>query len=184
MNRVLLLVVSFVLLTLVGLFAREYKRVSSFPVTAWTADHSADCALVLTGGVGRVREGFALLSRKEVKKLIISGVHPQAQLHEIFPQLIFYGNIDERDIVLERRSTTTYGNAQQSQPLVEALHCRDIVLITSNLHMYRSLKTIQAVFPRDLAIHPRAVLSGPYRPSFSEVGTEAAKSLFYSLWAY
>lgn len=165
-------------------FVREYQRVTGQPITSWSQDHTADCALVLTGAQGRVREGFDLLSRKDVKKLIISGVHPHAKLHEIFPQSMFYGGIDERDVVLEKRSTTTYGNAQQSLPLVEALHCRDLVLVTSHLHMYRSLRTFHAIYPSTLPIYPRSILSGTYRPGLSEASQEVFKSLFYSLWAY
>src|SRR5580692_7608735 len=106
------------------LYYREWSTIAKEPITAWTEDHKADCAVVLTGGPGRVREGFDLLAQGQVRKLIISGVHPKATLREIFPQWPFYGNLREEDVVLERRSATTYGNAQQSLPLVEALHCR------------------------------------------------------------
>src|SRR5580658_8318424 len=121
-----------------GLFRREVGYIEHEPISAWTEDHKADCAVVLTGGPGRVREGFDLLAQGQVRKLIISGVHPKATLREIFPQWPFYGNLREEDVVLERRSATTYGNAQQSLPLVEALHCRNLVLITSHLHMHRA----------------------------------------------
>jgi uncharacterized SAM-binding protein YcdF (DUF218 family) len=139
---------------------------------------------VLTGGAGRVREGFDLLSHREVKKLIISGVHPQAGLRDIFPQWPYYGDLREIDVILEKRSGTTYGNAQQSLALVEALHCRDVILITSRLHMYRALKTFQGVFPSSIPIYPRAILSGAVQPGFVDLSTEIVKSLFYSIWAY
>src|SRR5688572_9401257 len=92
------------------MFSRDYQRIKSYPATAWTHDVSGDCAVVLTGAAGRVREGFDLLAQKAVKKLIISGVNPKAQLREIFPERPFYPAVAESDIVLERRSTTTYGN--------------------------------------------------------------------------
>lgn len=171
-------------LAMTWLYMREIKRVSSFGPTAWEEDHRADCAVVLTGGPGRVREGFDLLAREAVQKLIISGVHPYASLREIFPQWPFYGNINERDVVLERRSETTYGNAQQSLPLVEALHCRSLVLITSTLHMYRAQRTFRNVFPPDFPIVYRAILSGRYKPGFQDLAIEATKSIFYSIWAY
>lgn len=166
------------------LFASERDKILAIPITAWTQDHRADCALVLTGGPGRVREGFDLLSHRSVKKLIISGVHPQAGLRDIFPQWPYYGDLRETDVILEKRSGTTYGNAQQSLALVEALHCRDIVLITSRLHMYRSLKTFKGVFPANMPIYPRAILSGEFRPEFWDLANEVVKSLFYSLFAY
>ena len=141
-------------------------------------------AVVLTGSPGRVREGFDLIAQGRVRKLIISGVYPQAELLDIFPQLPYYGPINEGDVVLEKRSLTTYGNAQQTQPLVEALQCKDIILVTSRLHMYRSLKIFHSVFPADFEIKPRAVIASQVDPDFFELALEVTKSLFYRLWAY
>lgn len=166
------------------LLATESKKILNTPITSWSEDHRADCALVLTGGPGRVREGFDLLTHQSVKKLIISGVHPQAGLRDIFPQWPYYGELREIDVILEKRSGTTYGNAQQSLALVEALHCRDVVLITSRLHMYRALNTFRNVFPNSVPIYPRAILAGSYKPDFWDLTTEVVKSLFYSFFAY
>ena len=165
-------------------FYHESRLLLAQPASAWEEDHKADCAVVLIGGAGRVREGFDLLAQKNVKKLIISGVYPHATLKEIFPQWIYYGALDERDVILEKRSGTTYGNAQQSLPLVEALHCRDIILVTSKLHMYRSQKIFSAVFPEGFSIYPRSIVQGSYQPETGELTVEVIKSLFYSLWAY
>ncbi len=140
--------------------------------------------MVLTGGPGRVREGFDLLAQGQVHKLIISGVHPRATLRDIFPQWSYYGGLRIEDVVLERRSATTYGNAQQTLPLVEALRCRSLVLITSHLHMRRSYRTFRRIIPEETIISTRAVSSGSVPPKFSDLSFEALKSLFYSLWAY
>lgn len=165
-------------------FYQESIKVSRQNVTSWEIDHKADCAVVLTGGAGRVREGFDLLAQKRIKKLIISGVFPQAKLRDIFPQWPFYGRIDTSDVILEKRSETTYGNAQQSLPLVEALHCRDLILITSRLHMYRAQKIFVAIFPPHFPIYPRSVIQGSYNPTWLDLSLEVFKSIFYSLWAY
>src|SRR5688572_21728106 len=98
----------------------EYALVTATTPTSWTDEIHADCAVVLTGGPGRVKEGVDLLYRGAVKKLIVSGVHPKVVWREILPQAVFYGGLKEEDVVLEKRSTTTYGNAIQSLPLVEA----------------------------------------------------------------
>ena len=165
--------------------AIEAKRVRSTPAGSWAdSPRSADCAIVLTGGPGRIREGFDLLSRKQAQKLIVSGVHPQADLREIFQLLPFYGSVRAEDIAFERRSRSTYGNAQQSLPLVEALRCRDAFLVTSRAHMYRALRTFRAEFPPSVRLYPRAVVAGAYEPAFGEIATETAKSLFYAAWAY
>ncbi len=183
MRPELFLVVLLVAAFLVA-FVREYAKVTAQPINSWQEDVSADCAVVLTGGSNRVREGFDLLSRGQIKKLIISGVYSNAQLREIFPLWPFYGNIREQDVVLDRRSTTTYGNAQQTLPIVEALGCRDVALITSNLHMYRSVQTFKSTYPSHILIIPYAVNPGRVDSNLWETSTEVFKSLFYMLWAY
>lgn len=182
--RIAVAITAALVATLGWAFAREFHNVLNQSITSWNEDQSADCAVVVTGGPNRVREGFDLLSRRVVQKLIISGVHPQAELREIFPLWPYYGDLREQDVVLERRSRTTYGNAQQSLPLVEALRCRDVILITSRAHMYRTLRTFRAEFPSGFAILPRAVVGVSIVPSWGEVTLETLKSIFYSLWAY
>lgn len=172
------------LLSFAYLFHREETFIRAQVVSAWSEDHRADCAVVVTGGPGRVREGFDLLAQGQVHKLIISGVHPRATLRDIFPQWPFYGGLREDDVVLERRSTTTYGNALQSLPLVKAVRCRSVVLVTSQLHMHRAFKTFRQVFPADVVLLTRSVSSGAVPPRSGDLTVEVLKSLFYSLWAY
>ncbi len=183
-RKIYLLILVLVMFLFGGFFRREIGLIEHEPISAWTEDHKADCAVVLTGGPGRIREGFDLLSQGQVRKLIISGVHPRATMREIFPQWPFYGSLHEEDVVLERRSGTTYGNAQQSLPLVEAMHCRSLVLVTSHLHMRRAFKTFHQVYPQEFLISARSVSSGFIPPRNSDLTIEALKSLFYSLWAY
>lgn len=166
------------------LLYKESQILQSYGVNSWTEDQSADCAVVLTGGAHRIREGFDLLNQNRIKKLIISGVHPHAQLQDIFPLMDFYSQVDPENVVLERNSQTTYGNAKQSLQIIEALHCRDIILVTSRLHMHRALQVFKASFSKDFPIYPRAVLWKEYHHNFMDLFTESVKSLFYSLWAF
>lgn len=147
-------------------------------------DSQGDCAVVLTGGPNRVRKGFDLLAQGQVKKLIVSGVNPRSSMREIFPQLPFYGTINENDVVLEKRSGTTYGNVQQTLALAEALKCRDLVVVTSRIHMYRALRTFKAIFPPNFPFVEYAVVGSTNDMDWDEVGLEIIKSVFYSLWAY
>lgn len=162
----------------------EYSKIRVEPLLSWTQTQTADCAVVLTGGTGRVREGFDLLANGYVKKLIISGVYTNARLREIMPVWTFYGALNENDVVLDRRSETTYGNAQQSLPLVEALRCRDILLVTSKTHMYRAFHTFRSSYPEGIQIHKYAIYGGRSEMASGEIFLESLKSLFYSIWAY
>lgn len=174
-----------ILATFVGwLYWIEAQKILAQEVTAWTLDQKGDCAVVLTGSPGRVREGFDLLAQGRIRKLIISGVYPHATLRDIFSQFPYYGSINEADIVLEKKSMTTYGNAQQSQVIIESLQCQDIILVTSRLHMRRSLNLFRSVLPPGYDIKPRAVIAGQVNPDFFDLVLEVTKSLFYRLWAY
>ncbi len=185
LKRFLFIGISLVVIFLFSFFfLLELRRVSAQTITAWDEDYKADCAVVLTGGAGRIREGFDLLSRGSVRKLIISGVHAKAVLDEIFPQWPFYGNLNKEDVVLEKVSKTTYENAVESQRWVKRLQCEDLLLITSYLHMYRANRVFRKIFPDDYPIHLVSVAPQSSRVSAESHVTEALKSLFYSLWAY
>lgn len=142
-----------------------------------------DCGVVLTGGPGRVREGFELLHDKKIRKLIISGVHPKVQLSELMAPHVAELRLDDRDVILEKHSTTTYGNVIQALGIVEALRCKSLVLVTSGLHMSRSASVFRAHAPPELALYLRPVQTQPSPRLWDEL-LEAVKSLFYSLWAY
>ena len=165
-------------------FLLELRRVSVQNITAWDEDYKADCAVVLTGGAGRVREGFDLLSRGSIRKLIISGVHSKVGLRDIFPQWPFYGKLNKEDVILEKVSRTTYGNAKESWKWVDKLQCKDILLITSHLHIYRARRVFEKLFPVGYPMHTVAVATQSSRVSLDSYITEAFKSLFYSLLAY
>ncbi len=162
----------------------EASLILNTEATSWTTPVSADCAIVLTGSDGRIQKGLDLLAQKRVKKVIISGVFKGSTFREIFPQWPFYPEISEDDVILEKRSQTTYGNANQSLPLAEALNCRDIVLVTSTLHTRRALRLFKYTFPENTTIYTYSVVSGDYTPDFWPLAIEVIKSLFYSVWAY
>ncbi|MEM7646179.1 MAG: YdcF family protein, partial [Pseudomonadota bacterium] len=162
----------------------HYRKIREFPVTAWSEDHRADCGIVLTGGPSRIADAFDQLYLQRIKKVIISGVNPATQLREIFPQRVFFGGLDRGDIILEKRSLTTYGNALQALPLVEALNCKDVVLMTSKLHMHRAFSTFRAYFPEDIPIYKRATVGKRFQPHWTRVWSETLKTVFYDLWFF
>lgn len=158
--------------------------IQQFPITAWEEDHRADCAVVLTGGPNRIADAFELLYLKRVKKVIMSGVYATTELRDIFPQKAFFGDLDEDDIILEKRSLTTYGNAKQALPLVEALNCKDVVLITSRIHMVRAFATFRGHFPNEIPIYQRSTIGKQSDSHWTQVGAESLKTVFYDLWLF
>ncbi len=174
----------FILVIFSSIYSGEIKKIKTETVTSWEISQTADCAVVLTGGVNRVREGLDLLANHRVKKLIISGVYPGVQLADLFNLWGFYGDLNEQDIVLEKYSETTFGNAVQSLPIVEALRCRDIILVTSRLHMHRAYSTFQSYYPETIQIYKHAVIGKYYNHSMLDLLIETTKSLFYRLLSY
>lgn len=188
LTKGLLFLTSGVILVATGvllvLFYQHFKTIGNYPVTSWLEDHKADCAIVLTGGANRLDDAIEQLYLKRVSKLIITGVNPKSELRDFFPKEAFFGDLDPGDIILEKQSLSTYGNAVQTLPLVEALNCKDVVLITSKLHMYRAHKVFRTYFPEEIPIYRRSTVGKRYQAHWSRVAAEAVKTLFYDLWFF
>ncbi|MBC7743281.1 MAG: YdcF family protein [Bdellovibrionaceae bacterium] len=171
----------FALVILTIFIAQEFRAIRAIKdVGVVDTLEPHDCGVVLTGASGRLRESFEVLAQKKIRKLIISGVFKEAQLHEIFPHLPFYPEVNPEDIILEKISGSTYGNAVQSLAVVQTLRCHNIVLITSQLHMYRSYKLFRTIYPESISITPYPVLHLAKEITVFDVGLETMKSVFYS----
>jgi uncharacterized SAM-binding protein YcdF (DUF218 family) len=172
-----------------GPFADSSRRFSA--PTGSLSSSKADCAVVLTGGAGRVREAIALLSLGQIRKLIVSGVHARGTLADIFPEILYYPEVSLDSVILERRSGTTASNAQQSLIVSEALKCESVLLMTSDYHMYRAFETFVRVFPPTVPLIPYAVASDRGRQKqlfdfkyFGGLFEEAIKYLFYLAFVF
>lgn len=179
-------ILSFVaLLMVVGgvLFVDKAIEIQEEPVTIWDKNlPSADCGVVLTGGSGRIREAFDLLQQSLIGKLIVSGVYNESQLKDIFPYLQYYPEVQTSRIILDKRSLTTYGNARFSLNIVEAEHCRDVLLITSQIHMQRAYKIFRYVFPETVNIKKVTVNNSKSEASYFDLGLEVIKSYSYYIF--
>ena len=140
--------------------------------------------MVLTGGPHRIPSGFDLLFKKKVGKLIITGVHPKTELRDLLPEDPSMEDINLKDVVLEKESMTTYGNAKKSLPLVQKLGCRDLVLITSGFHMPRAFLTFRACFPKQIPIHSYSTQGQSKDIHWSRVSMESFKMLLYNLFFF
>ncbi|MGZ3726493.1 MAG: YdcF family protein, partial [Pseudobdellovibrio sp.] len=164
------------------LFEQEKSKVTGFE-TEQVLDYLpvTDCGIVLTGSSGRIREAFEVFAQKKFKKLIISGVFKDTKLHEIFPQLPFYPEIDPDSVVLEKISGSTYANSVQSLLVAETLKCNSVLLMTSELHMFRAYKMFKAIFPETIRIEKYAVVNPAKETTLLDVYYETFKALFYEI---
>lgn len=164
------------------LISWKADQIVSEPENLWgNTEISADCGVVLTGAPGRLREGFELLAQKRIKKLIASGVYKEARMIEIFPYSGYYPEVSLDDIYLEKRSETTFGNARHSMSLVEGLRCRDVVLITSQIHMHRAYAMFKIVFPETMTLKKLTLPNTKSESGLYGLAIEVVKSLFYSI---
>ncbi|MBC7754583.1 MAG: YdcF family protein [Moraxellaceae bacterium] len=179
-KRNLIILLALILLVILVLWKAD--QIISEPENLWgNSQISADCGVVLTGAPGRLREGFELLAQKRIKKLIASGVYKEARMIEIFPYSGYYPEVSLDDIYLEKRSETTFGNARHSMSLVEGLRCRDIILITSQIHMHRAYAMFKIVYPESMTIKKLTLPNTKSESGLSGLAIEVVKSLFYSI---
>lgn len=177
-KRTIITAIAFVVFAFVVYFKTD--QILSEPENLWGNNEiSADCGVVLTGATGRLREGFELLAQKRIKKLIASGVYKDARMIEIFPYSGYYPEVSLDDIYLEKRSETTFGNARHSMSLVEGLRCRDIILITSQIHMHRAYSIFKIVYPDSMTIKKLTLPNTKSESGLYGLAVEVVKSLFY-----
>ncbi len=132
---------------------------------------SADAIVVLTGGKGTISEGIALLRAGKGKTLIISGVAAEAGVDSIFRGKLTREEL--ANVILEKRSRSTYRNAVEVRRLVEDRGFRSVALITSVYHMKRAAYIFRHVLPKGVAIEPYFVTT----PNFDENRWWEAKSI-------
>lgn len=156
------------------------EQILSEPENLWDNNKfKADCGVVLTGAPGRLREGFELLAQQRIKKLIVSGVYKDSRMVELFPYSVYYPEVNLNDIYLEKRSETTFGNARHSLSLVEGLRCRDIMLITSQVHMHRAYSVFKIVYPDTIVIKKLTLPNARSESGLPGLVSEVIKTLFY-----
>lgn len=111
----------------------------------------ADAIVVLTGGLGRIDQGFNLLANGRAGRLIIAGVDKDANLESIFFKKA--DKLDTKKIILEKGSTSTYENALEVKKIVEAMNIKSIILLTSYYHMKRASYIFNRMLPSRVKIH-------------------------------
>lgn len=143
-----------------------------------------DCAVVLTGGKGRIKLALDLIKENRIRHLVISGVHKGTQLNDLLAGSALSLNEAQDRVTLEKQSQTTFGNAQQSWPMLEALRCESFYLITSQVHMARALRTFESHRTASLAMWPLEVKPPDAESNLEARLLEMFKFMFYSIWAF
>ncbi|MEO0635496.1 MAG: YdcF family protein [Pseudomonadota bacterium] len=134
---------------IVGSFAKFTYDASQ--MTAQSVDQdavqAADGIVVLTGGADRIKEAVGLMQRDGDKRLLITGVNPQTDLDAIART----NDLDEAVLTccvdIDRTALDTIGNAQAAALWAEEKGYSSIVVVTSNIHMRRSMLEFSRAMP-------------------------------------
>ncbi|MGK9165525.1 YdcF family protein [Inquilinus limosus] len=105
-----------------------------------------DAIVVLTGGSERLRAGLDLLARGVAERLLVSGVHRDVKLGELFALSPTDDSL-RCCVDLGYAANDTLGNAQEAAAWMRAHGFRSLRLVTSNYHMPRSMLEFRAAMP-------------------------------------
>lgn len=141
--------------------------------------------VVLTGGSGRLQEGFELLMRNKAEKLFISGVYRGLDVAELLKIGRQIPKEVECCVVLGYDADDTAGNARETAAWMTQEGFRSLRLVTANYHMRRSLLEFRHALPNTLII-PNPIFPETFKQdgwwrwpgTTSLIATEYTKFLF------
>jgi uncharacterized SAM-binding protein YcdF (DUF218 family) len=100
---------------------------------------SADAIIVLTGGQARLDAAIDLLKSGKGERLLISGVHPDANRDDLSAVTGGDKSLFSCCVDIDHAALDTIGNAEESAKWVRTHDYSKVILVTNNYHMPRSL---------------------------------------------
>lgn len=144
--RVVIALLLVVLLWAAGLLAFAERVIDSTPATE--PAEAAQAIVVLTGASDmRIKEGMRLLERRKGTRLLISGVNREVRRPELLPVTEGSRQLYECCVDLGFEAENTIGNAQEIAAWARAKGFEELIVVTSDYHMPRSLLEIKAALP-------------------------------------
>ncbi len=121
-----------------------------------------DAIVVLTGGSGRLRQGFELLEQDRAQQLFVSGVERSVEVAELLrinriapPELACC-------VVLGYKAGDTRGNALETAAWMGEQGFASLRLVTATYHMPRSLLEFRYAMP-EIEILPHPVFTKSFK---------------------
>ena len=137
---------------------------ASLPTSVADPGRRTDAIVVLTGGTGRLRQGFKLLAQDRAEELFGSGVGRGVKVGELLridriapPELACC-------VVLGYKAGDTHGNALETAAWMRTQGFTSLRLVTATYHMPRSLLEFRDAMP-SAEILPHPVFSNNFRQS-------------------
>jgi uncharacterized SAM-binding protein YcdF (DUF218 family) len=123
---------------------------------------NADGIVVLTGGSSRVSDAMELLAAGYGKRLLISGVHPTTDAHDISRTLPDNHKLLNCCVDLDRSAINTRSNAAETGRWARERGFKSLIVVTSNYHMPRAIVELSHAMP-DVTLIPFAVVGDKWR---------------------
>lgn len=105
----------------------------------------ADGIVVLTGGSRRIEQAVELLDSGQAERLLISGVFPATTAGQLQRLTQAEPALFECCVDIDHDALDTIGNANETAAWVKRHGYHDVILVTSNYHMPRSLMELRRV---------------------------------------
>jgi len=119
-------------------------------------DAKYDAIIALTGGSYRISVALDLLKQGASENLLISGVSQNLTLEKISNNAEIPKELEECCITLGHIATSTIENVLEAEDWINKFEYKNILLVTSDYHMPRSLLLFESKFP-ELIITPYPV---------------------------
>ena len=99
---------------------------------------TTDAIVVITGGKGRIEEGFARLSAHRGQRMLIAGADPAVTKDDLARRLHGKRALLDCCVDLGSESVDTRSNAEEAKRWLDAHGYRSLLLVTSDWHMRRA----------------------------------------------
>jgi uncharacterized SAM-binding protein YcdF (DUF218 family) len=132
-------IIFFICLGVISLDIISFSKSLKGPLKSFEELVNIDGVVVFTGGENRVQSAIELLSNNIGKRLLISGVNPKTKKIDIFYRLKSDNQLLECCVDLGKNANNTFENATETIQWVNENNFKNVVLVTSNYHMKRSL---------------------------------------------
>jgi uncharacterized SAM-binding protein YcdF (DUF218 family) len=109
---------------------------------------AADGIVALTGGQNRLEAAAALFSQGKGKRLLISGVNPNIDKKELMKAVGGDPAKFSCCVDIDHEALETVGNAEQTAAWAKDHGFGEIILVTNNYHMPRSLLELKRAAPK------------------------------------
>jgi uncharacterized SAM-binding protein YcdF (DUF218 family) len=120
-----------------------------------------DAIVVPTGSGGRIPRGLALLRQGTSERMLVTGVDAEVRPREFAAEFDVPARLMECCVTLGFAALDTRGNARETAVWMAENDVRSIRLVTSDWHMRRAVRELDAILPEGTPVLRDAVPTEP-----------------------